>query len=115
MRTAFWRFVVCEKYVGCRFCGIFCALVVVVLLLWGCEACSTAESCKHVHEKPCSQSELEIENCGALAVGTESEAPALEHGRIVSCHSPVAQIKKRGAPVQLHSPAFFFASCKPAG
>ena len=43
----------------------------------------------------------------ARAVGTESEPPALEHGRIVSCHSPVAQIKKRGATVRLHVPAFF--------
>ena len=32
----------------------------------------------------------------ALAVGTESEAPALGLGRIVSCHSLVAQITKRG-------------------
>jgi len=35
----------------------------------------------------------------ALAVGTASEAPALGLGRIVSCHSPVAQITKRGATV----------------
>jgi len=32
----------------------------------------------------------------ALAVGTESEAPALGLGRIVSCHSLVAQITNRG-------------------
>jgi len=43
----------------------------------------------------------------ALAVGTESIAPVLGHGRIISCHSPVAQIKKRGATVRLHVPAFF--------
>jgi len=49
-----------------------------------------------------------------LAVGTEIEAPALEHGRIVSCHSPVAQIKKRGATARLHVPASLFASCEPA-
>ena len=43
----------------------------------------------------------------ALVVETESEAPALEHGRIVSCHSPVAQIRKRAATSRLHVPAFF--------
>jgi len=48
----------------------------------------------------------------ALAVGTESEAPALGLGRIVSCHSLVAQITKRGATVRLH--VLFFISCKPA-
>ena len=32
----------------------------------------------------------------ALAVGTESEAPALGLGRTVSCHSLVAQITNRG-------------------
>ena len=35
----------------------------------------------------------------ALAVGTESEGPALGLGRIVSCRSLVAQITKRGATV----------------
>ena len=49
----------------------------------------------------------------ALAVGTTSEAPALGLGRIPSCHSPVAQITKRGATVCLH--AFFVVSCTPAG
>jgi len=42
----------------------------------------------------CQKSKLSIAE--ALAVGTESEAPALGLGRIVSCHSLVAQITNRG-------------------
>jgi len=49
-----------------------------------------------------------------LAAVTKSEAPALGHGRIVACHSSVAQITKQRATVRLHEPAFF-VSCKPAG
>jgi len=42
----------------------------------------------------CQNSKLSIAE--ALAVGTKSTAPALGLGRIVSCHSLVAQITKRG-------------------
>jgi len=103
------------KKVGCGFCGTFCALVDAVLPLCACEACSTRKSCKHVHDEPYSQPEVEIERWGSAGGGTKSEAPALGHGRIVACHSSVAQITKRGATVRLHELAFFFVSCKPAG
>jgi len=53
------------KKVGCRFCGTFCALVDAMLPWWACEACSTREKCKHVHDEPYSQSEVEIEHCGS--------------------------------------------------
>ena len=43
----------------------------------------------------------------ALAVGNESEAPALGLGRIVSCHSLVAQNTKRGL---LFDRMFLFSS-----
>jgi len=53
----------------------------------------------------CQKSKLTIAE--ALAVGTESEAPALGLGRIVSCHSLDAQITKRGL---LFDCVFFFSS-----
>jgi len=51
--------------VGCRFCGTFCALVDAMLPWWACETFSTSESCKHVHEEPCSLSEVGTEHCGS--------------------------------------------------
>jgi len=53
----------------------------------------------------CQKSKLSIAE--ALAVGTENEAPALWLGRIVSCHSLVGQITKRGL---LFDCVFFFSS-----
>jgi len=53
----------------------------------------------------CQKSKLTIAE--ALAVGTESEAPALGLGRIVSCHSLDAQITKRGLRFDC---GFFFLS-----
>jgi len=53
------------KIVGCRICDTFCALVDAMLSRWACEACSTKESCKNVHDEPYSQSEVEKEHCGS--------------------------------------------------
>jgi len=51
----------------------------------------------------------------ALTGGTKSEAPVLGHGRIVACHSSVAQITTRGATVRLHEPTLFLShACQPA-
>jgi len=54
---------------------------------------------------PCQKAKVSVVE--ALAVGTESEAPALGLGRIASCHSLVAQITKRGL---LFDCMFFFSS-----
>jgi len=43
---------------------------------------------------PCQKANVSMAE--ALAVGFESEAPALELGRIAPCHSLVAQITRRG-------------------
>jgi len=53
----------------------------------------------------CQKSKLSIAE--ALAVGTECEAPALGLGRIVSCHSLVAEITGRGLLLDC---VFFFSS-----
>jgi len=57
----------------------------------------------------CQKSKLTIAE--ALAIGTESEAPALGLGRIVSYHSLDAQITKRGL---LFDCVFFFRLMQPS-
>jgi len=113
--TAFWSFDLCAKCVGCRLFVRFAHL------LTPCFHCGSVRRARpekvgsiYVTSLAASQ-KLKLSLSEALAVGTKSEAPALSHGRVVACHSLVAQISKRGATVRLHDPAFFFVSCKPAG
>jgi len=111
VRTAFWRFVASAKYVGCRFRGIIFYIIYFSLsLCFFCGAVRRARPGKDVSMYMTSfaaSQNSKFSIAEALAIGTESIAPVLGHGRIVSCHSPVAQIKKRGATVRLHVPAFF--------
>jgi len=48
---------------------------------------------------------LKLSRAQVLAVGSKRDALALEHGWMVTCHSLVAQIKKRAAIFRSHVPA----------